>query len=635
MKIKEIKIKNFRSIEDVTLDFKENPRVLVGINESGKTNILEALRLIHSEFQIQNTDIRITEKGTAEESEILFVFKLEEDELSEMYEKICKKILLEDIHKPIVRVNDKQMNLKEFLRNYYNEGLYKIDIKSKSRSAFYREIGEKVEYTRNFKKPKLGSNFYFQNKKGETINITSFELIDHTSYSNIPLNQLEDAGPEILNNIIGSAIIDIVQKNLPQVIYWKFEDKYLLPPSIRISAFTANLDSCIPLKNMFVLAGIPKEKISEKIDETRRISPNSFRSLLHQIAKETTKYFKKAWPEYKNIEISLEPNGENIDCGVKGEKTIQDFKLRSDGFKRFVSILLLLSIPSEKRLLKNALILIDEADQSLHPSGCRYLMEQLIKIAENNYVMYSTHSIFMIDRENIERHYIVEKKKETTTIKEANEANYRDEEVLYKALGATVYEILEEKNILFEGWRDKKLFETAIRKDKSIQNFFRKIGISHGEGVKDVELNAFVSILELARRKLLIISDADNVAKERQKQFIQNKRWGKWRRYDELLIERKIETVEDFIKKDILKKNFCEILRKNSINFQENEINFPSSGRLNYLINWLSKKNIDKNLQKELIKELKELTFEKIKIHEIEDDYFEFIKMLKKEIEKL
>jgi AAA15 family ATPase/GTPase len=635
MKIKEIQIQNFRSIENILVDFKENPRVLVGINESGKTNIIEALRLINPEFPILDTDVRLTEKGPAEKSEILFISKLENKELEEVYQKVCRKILVEDIDKPILKVNKKPINLKEFLWNNFSEGLYKIDIREKSRRSTYWKFDREIEFIFNFKKPKVGVNFSFQNKKGETINVSNFELIDQTSYPDIPTEQLEEASPEILNNIIGNAITEIVDKNLPRVICWKYEDEYLLPPLINTSSFAQNPKNCIPLMNMFILAGIPEDKIGEKINETIKSFPISLRSFFRKIASESTKYFKNAWPEYRNIKISLEPSGENIECGVYGGKTIQHFPLKSDGFKRFISILLMLSIPSEKKLLNNALILIDEADQSLHPSGCRYLMEQLIKIAESNYVVYSTHSIFMIDRENIKRHYIVEKKNEITTTKEADEQSYRDEEVIYKALGASVYEILNEKNILFEGWRDKKLFETAIKRNKDIQNFFKKNGISHAEGVKDQGIQEISSILEFAKRKLLIISDADGVARERQEKFIQDKRWGVWKRYDELLDMRKIKTGEDFIKKDILKKNLFDVLKKLNINFRENEIEFPDCGRLRYIKGLLSSQSTDKKLQEEIIKELKDATFKNLKISDIEEDYFKFVEKLREEIIKL
>ena len=47
--------------------------------------------------------------------------------------------------------------------------------------------------------------------------------------------------------------------------------------------------------------------------------------------------------------------------------------------------------------LNNALLLIDEPSTGLHPSSERNLLKELVKISNENYLVYSTHSIFMID----------------------------------------------------------------------------------------------------------------------------------------------------------------------------------------------------------------------------------------------
>lgn len=46
MRIEELQIKNFRCYENIKLVLKGNYTVLVGINGSGKTNILNALSLV-------------------------------------------------------------------------------------------------------------------------------------------------------------------------------------------------------------------------------------------------------------------------------------------------------------------------------------------------------------------------------------------------------------------------------------------------------------------------------------------------------------------------------------------------------------------------------------------------------------
>jgi hypothetical protein len=195
-----------------------------------------------------------------------------------------------------------------------------------------------------------------------------------------------------------------------------------------------------------------------------------------------------------------------------------------------------------------------------------------------------------------------------------------------------VYEILKEKNILFEGWSDKKLFEIALKKDKEIGEFFKEIGIGHLGGVKNAL--HITPILELAKRKVIIISDNDSVAREKQKEFVKNKGYGMWKKYNEL-INRKIVTVEDFIKKETLTKFLNEILKTEGLNekFDLNEL--PENGRLGYIKNRLKEKGINSGVIKELIQHFKELLFENLQIEDIEDDYFDFIKVLKMEIEKL
>ncbi|MBU0507783.1 AAA family ATPase, partial [bacterium] len=46
MRLRQLQIRNFRKIEDLTIDFPKGLSVLVGENNSGKTAIIDALRLM-------------------------------------------------------------------------------------------------------------------------------------------------------------------------------------------------------------------------------------------------------------------------------------------------------------------------------------------------------------------------------------------------------------------------------------------------------------------------------------------------------------------------------------------------------------------------------------------------------------
>src|SRR5206468_7778106 len=119
--------------------------------------------------------------------------------------------------------------------------------------------------------------------------------------------------------------------------------------------------------------------------------------------------FSSVWKEHQSPSRERVPAGEQPIRGVR-EKNRYDCARRSDVFKRFVSFLLLISANAKSGSLADTLLLIDEPDTSLHPSGTRFLRDELLRIAKTNYVAYSTHSIFMIDRDNIGRHIIVTKK---------------------------------------------------------------------------------------------------------------------------------------------------------------------------------------------------------------------------------
>ncbi|MCM8833236.1 MAG: ATP-binding protein [Candidatus Omnitrophica bacterium] len=612
------------------IDFSENPRVLVGVNESGKTNILHALRLLGN-FDPKNDDIRETSKPELiRESKILFIFTLNEKELKNIFEKVKGKILMRDFDKNIVFEGGFSYNLRALIEKKYYESIYSIDLVRKIKTLTHWSFnGLKISNT--FKKVKPDINYTFQDPKLGVLNLSAFDFLDSEDFKDIPSDYFDDtAGYEKLEILIGRCQNEVVQNSLPKVIFWEYKDEHLLPPSIPLDTFVNNPNSCIPLKNLFIIANIPEDQISPHLQQFRN-DFNRLQSRLDKVANEATKFFRKSWPEYKNIKFNLQLTETSIKCNVQ-ELNKWDFQKRSDGFRRFIALLLHLVIPAEREMLNNTLILIDDAEISLHPKGCCYLLEQLKKLAKNNYVIYATHSIFMIDTENIKRHYIVEKTNEITKIKEATEENYIDEEVLYQALGASVYEVLKNKNILFEGWCDKKLFEVFVSSNKNYHRVFKNIGIGHSNGVKSIK--NILSILEMGKRKCLIITDNENVAKQYQKEWQENNGWGIWKRYNELC-RRDIVTCEDFIKQQFLKIKLKRVLEEININLNIDKIELPDRGRLSSIENKLKENGLESEKIREIIKKLKEEIFNNLKYNEIENDYTEVVEEIKKQIESL
>ena len=278
---------------------------------------------------------------------------------------------------------------------------------------------------------------------------------------------------------------------------------------MNIDEFVANPDVCIPLKSMFELAGFTGEKIGSTIVAARQQQAHRYLNLLTRVSTAATNHLHSVWPDHKGVKIDLRANGLTIVPVVQDDQVPLDMANRSDGFKRFVSFLLQVSAKVKTAQLKNTLILLDEPEIALHPRGARSLMHELVSIGKSNSVVYSTHSIFMIDRENIDRHIIVEKKNEVTTTWRAEKSRVQDEDVLYGAIGYSICETVNKRNVVFEGWRDKELFrvvrDAKIKADKGLRPQFDDIGLTFAEGIKDVK--HVTKFLELANRGCLIISE--------------------------------------------------------------------------------------------------------------------------------
>ena len=129
MRLKEVEIKNFRSIKEITVSFDPTCRVFVGINESGKSNILKALSFLGESIPSKKDDLREALPGEEPilESFIRFIFKFDKPEIDKLFENISN-IILTDIKNPEIILIDKNKKTVRDYCNFENEGLYVVDI---------------------------------------------------------------------------------------------------------------------------------------------------------------------------------------------------------------------------------------------------------------------------------------------------------------------------------------------------------------------------------------------------------------------------------------------------------------------------------------------------------------------------
>jgi predicted ATP-dependent endonuclease of OLD family len=270
-----------------------------------------------------------------------------------------------------------------------------------------------------------------------------------------------------------------------------------------------------------------------------------------------------------------------------------------------------------EKINEKDLILIDEPDQSLYPTSAKYLRDELLKISKKSKVIYSTHSQYMIDTDNLDRHIVVEKVDDITILKkEDNKSPYIEDELLKRAIGAGIFECLKPINIIFEGYLDKKLFEKYCEFYKN-KNLFNDYGKIFSAGHSGFEL--LISLLESINKKFIIVADSDNPSNTKRKKLEEEAEFFdfklNWLAYGD--VENSIVTMEDFFDKNFVKSEIVKINKDYVYDDSKNAIyNIDQASKNDSKIKQVIKNNIVKNFEKK----------------DINDSYINYINELEKKL---
>ena len=355
-------------------------------------------------------------------------------------------------------------------------------------------------------------------------------------------------------------------------------------------------------------------------------STPALRTLFENIAKKVNTYIKDSWQEYgkeySSVRVCLQLNDKSIDLYIKDKESSFGFEKRSDGFKRFISFLFTIAMPLEYETTnRQTMLLIDEPETGLHPSAAKDLHYKLKKLAKKIPVIYATHSISMVDTETIENNLAIKKINENTIkdIEKQKEDGKHPANLIYQALGFSIYEMLRPKNIIFEGYYDKKLFNMLIENNDDNKTYWNDIGICFMNGLKNIK--NIISFLELAKCKYIIVLDSDRPANEGKKEF--QEKYGEHKAlcftYEDLGLVH--ITGEDFLQNDFIKEQI-EILQQNE-NFELDvkTLDITENDKLENIKKAIkTNNNTISNNTKNIIKLLKEQLWENCKIENIQTD---------------
>jgi len=525
MKLTKIRILNFRSILDQEVVFNENCLGLIGRNESGKSNVLNAIRILDESYELSPQD---RSKISKQFPSIQCEFLPEEQDIEKIIGKIRE--LISDINhgsQPTLKYRENEC-IKKLVSIHLDNGILK--------KVTTFEIPLSGLFTKTILKKSTAlpadTIFKIDDKEisGEYITFIDEDQVPESLRSHFSIYDIQQITDDLVEWMEASFI-----ELTPQVIFWEYDQKYLLPSEIKYEEFVSEektYTNSAPLLNIFLLSkkldiwnvnDLRNKIVLWKGDSSERRKDSAI------ITESINKYIKGIWSDYDqelNIELEETKITILINDPNSEEKNFYSMGARSQGFKTFISFILTIAAEVESGSINNFILLLDEPETHLHPSGVRYMREELLKLSDNkNYIIFSTHSIFMVDRKMLKRHIKVIKDQESTRLSRIERNNFIQESVIYEALGTRVDEFsIGAKNLVMEGELDLKLINLFIKlhSEEELQKHLIGVEIMNGGGTKAIK-DFLDSMILPHNSHWTLILDNDKPAQELAKSLAKHK----------------------------------------------------------------------------------------------------------------
>lgn len=574
MKLKEATIHKYKSIEsDQTFQVENDVTVLVGMNESGKTSILEALAKSNyfqkdSKFQYNTThDYPRKEKKKLDKSG--------DDPYAISCVYTIPETLLETISKDVgngvftlteVKVSHKFSNQRTW-ENVKTDFQKFVEGKTTLLGISSKTLNDKLLTCKNA----TALDTVISEYKDENI------INGLTSLKKYFENTWKWSSDPIGEYIARTYLLP----NLPKFLY--YDEYYALPSRISIENLQNDSledEELKTAKALFELADIDVDELvsAENYED--------FKAELEATQATITEELFKYWETNKNLEIIFD-----IDKVEKAEqKTLQNqysqetvteikivehvldirvknrtlgvslpLKNRSKGFNWFFSFLVWFKKIQEDQN-NNYILLLDEPGLNLHASAQSNLLRFLNDLSKDYQIIYSTHSPFMIKSENLNKVRTVLETDKGSVVSDS--VQEKDPNTLFPLQAALGYNIAQNlfispKNLLVEGVSDLIYLQTmsAIVENAGKEGLKSDITIVPTGGLEKVA--TFISLLRSNELQSVCLLDSFTDAKGKAKlenlvvQKIINQK--NIRFFHEFLDNRKRADIEDlFATKDYL-----------------------------------------------------------------------------------
>lgn len=399
MRFTYFKFENFKGIESQRLDLSKNSDskvfTLVGLNESGKTTVLEAINYF------------------AYKPETLNALELDNYEVNDIHNLI-----------PINKRDNFNGRIQiEAGIELEDDDIEEIKIAFQENGIILKEFSKQIVYTQNY---------YFENSEYQK------ERTQFHWKNNFKGTVGGSRKTVVLNNDQALKANPVIKKRMPSILYFP---NFLFEFPERIYLDDANPDA----KHKFyqtiiqdVLDSLGNDTniadhLIKRIESEDEKDKRNLNSLIGKMQKQLTEIIFKKWNQIFNKEISKteivlfygkDTTGCYLEFNIKDDVDTYRIIERSLGFRWFFVYILLTQFRSYRKQNKNAFFLFDEPASNLHPSAQIELLKSFEKLPK---VIYTTHSHYLINPKWLENTFVIK-----------NEAIDYDDEVKYNSKNTNI-----------------------------------------------------------------------------------------------------------------------------------------------------------------------------------------------------
>lgn len=479
MRLQRVEIEGYRSIRNrVEFHVDPNVTVLLGANDHGKTNILNAVRHLNPDVPFKvDLDLNWDRPDQARFPEIVWHFVLDDREHRELVARV-RSSLAEPADKKDepAETTTAQPTGEASAQSAPAEPVHVLEQVS---AELEPSVGRELRVTRR-----------------------GIAGVPEVQVLGVPT----DLALKFWTNERPRVVLIKAQESLPDAV--TFDD--------------LKKESHEFMRGIFYYAGLDPEDCKELFTQN-----DATMMKLKQASAKLNETLRSNWSQGRNLryELAHDSMGSQILLRIEDpavQNQLVRASRRSSGFTHFFTLKTILHARKTDWEASAYLFLFDEPGIYLHPSGQYDLLKVLDDIGQSNQVMYSTHSLFMINKTFPVRHRLIAKTDQGTVVDQKPFVGRWGAaiEALGFSLAGTI--LFAQYVLLAEGDADPMLIEFL----------FQRLA---AEGLASVDLNAFsvistgesqntdalIRILKEGANgpKLLVLVDGDKGGKDRLKKL--------------------------------------------------------------------------------------------------------------------